>query len=160
MTARPSRLFFDTNALVDLVIPRDVERFEALGNVLMLCQTLDVKTLMCATSLKDADWIIAHNSAFASIQPDVKRRRVLAREMRCTLAKNFKLCAVDDVVVQRALRLEEYEHSFDDAIIAACAELHDADFIVTSDRAAFRSVNVPSLSPASCLALLRNRGIQ
>ena len=148
------RLLFDTNTLVDMAIVRDSELFTTLGRIVRFCRVLDVRMMTCATSLKDADWIISHNSSFKKREPDPRSRRLLTRSLRQALVKSFALCPIDEVVVRRALYLEPSEHSFDDAIISACAELNNTDFIVTSDRKAFRSSSVPRLSPEDCLKYL------
>lgn len=43
---------------------------------------------------------------------------------------------------------------FEDAVVAALAEEHLADYIVTRNEADFRSSPVPAISPASLLSLL------
>lgn len=79
-----------------------------------------------------------------------------ARRAVADLLAVFKVAAVDQAVLLRALALAWSD--FEDAVCAASAEAAGCDLIVTRDPSGFRNSPVPTVDPATALALLDRRG--
>jgi predicted nucleic acid-binding protein len=76
-----------------------------------------------------------------------KSRRTIS-----ALLKVFKVAAVDDVVIEEALRLAFTD--FEDAVTAAAAHAAGCEYIVTRDPKGFRGSPVRAVTPEVLLPLL------
>ena len=79
-----------------------------------------------------------------------------ARRAVADLLAVFRVAAVDQAVLQRALALGWPD--FEDAVCAAAAEAAGCNFIVTRDPAGFRGSPVPTVDPATALMLFDREG--
>jgi predicted nucleic acid-binding protein len=79
-----------------------------------------------------------------------------ARRAVAEILAVFRLAAVDQAILQRALNLSWPD--FEDAVCAAAAEAAGCDLIVTRDPAGFKGSPVPTVNAATALALIDRGG--
>lgn len=126
------RVLFDTNILLDSVIPNRPQHDEALA-LLKWCNGSGDYGFAAATSFNDAYYVLcrAYDEAIA----------------RDALENLLGLVAVAPVSAEECERsLQGNEPDFEDGLVRACAELNGADFIVTRDEAAFAGGKVKSVT--------------
>lgn len=145
------RILLDTNALIDLCVARMPATHEAMLAVIDTCFEGDDELLVSPISLADASYIIECGRQFKEALPERSQRQRLAAYVRDTAFSYCTICAIDEQVALAAHR-NASEDDFDDALIAECASAYDADVIISSDRRAFRTAKVPSLTPDEYLA--------
>jgi predicted nucleic acid-binding protein len=152
------KILLDTNALLDLILPRDVERHAAMRAVVAACREGETELMLSALSLKDASYVIENSAAMKAAFPQAQDRRERSRYARDVAFTLCTIVAVDEEACRCAHR-NTSEEDYDDALIAACAVAAKADMVVTSDARAFNSADVPflKLSPGQCAKLLRMR---
>ena len=117
------RLLLDTNILLDAIIPNRPQHEEAL-QLLKWCNGSGDFGCAAATSFNDAYYVLcrAYDEATA----------------RAAVEKLMGLVAVAPVSAEECNRsLRGNEPDFEDGLVRACAELNDADFIISRDKAAF-----------------------
>ena len=137
------RLLIDTNILLDAVIENRVESNEAC-EVLDLCNGNGELGMACALSFKDVYYIT--NRLYGED---------LARKCVDTLMGLLTIAPVDAEVCEMAFTSGEPD--FEDGIIRACAEINDADFIITRDKDAFATSKVRSVTAAEYVRIARLR---
>jgi len=138
-----NRLLFDTNVLLDAVVPGRPQSAEAC-RVLELCNGGGDLGFACALSMKDVYYVLQKHCGEAR-----------AREAVETLAG---LVAVAPVGVEECdMSLRGNEPDFEDGLVRACAELNDIDFILTRDAGAFRRCKIRSLTCAEYLEIVGER---
>lgn len=134
-----SRLLLDTNILLDAILAGRPHAEEAQG-VIARCNGGGDFGMASGLSLKDVYYIAtrAYGEAWA---------RVAVRHLMGLL-----VIAPDDAeVFDRAINSSEPD--FEDGIVRVCAELNDADFIVTRDGEAFAASSVRSVSAGEYLRI-------
>ena len=146
-------IFLDTNVLLDLLRPN-------LATSLVAAELLDEissegnRGIVAATSIKDACWILEDGVAFKRVYPSRASRHALAQKLRKFALNTLTIAPVDEITIRRA-DLNTKEEDFEDAVIAACAELSGADCIVSNDRKAFQHCNLKKFTPMGCLEVLQ-----
>lgn len=133
-------LFLDTNILFDAVLAGRPESDEAC-RVLQRCNsgTGDM-AFAASTSLKDVYYIMA--------------KRVGKKEALEAIKHLMDLIVVAPISFEDCdISLNSNEPDFEDGLIRACAELNDADIILTRDKAAFQKSFVRSMTCAEYLAI-------
>lgn len=148
-----SRLFLDTNALIDLFVARLPDVHQSLLQVVRFCSEGTDELLVGANSISDATSIIENGRQFREVIPDKKLRRQLASNLRRVSFHYATICSVNGNILKAAHR-NAAEEDFEDALIAECAKAHKADFIVSSDKHAFLQSAVPKISPSECAGLI------
>lgn len=133
------RLLLDTNILIDASLPGRIEHTEA-AELVDRCSGWAEFGMMCALSLKDVYYIVSKEHG----EP-------VAREAVRGLTGMLRIAPVDFEVCLNAL--DSNEPDFEDGIVRACAEINDADYIITRDKDAFSRSKVKSLSATEYLAL-------
>ena len=150
-----TRILFDTNVAIDLVIARVPKTHESILQLLGLCGNDDV--LMLSTlSLKDLSFYLENNRQIREVIPSKRDRARMAHEARGCILGQFAICAIDEAIV-RAAHDNTAEPDFDDALVAECAKAYRADVIVSSDKEAFIDSAVPKMTPAECVRFLKVR---
>ena len=125
------KALLDTNIILDMAMP---ER-PCHGEALMILDSIECKQIdafVCATSLKDVYYILTEYMGEQN-----------AREYVRAVAEVFDIASVDKANIDRALNSNEPD--FEDGIIRACAELHDVDYIISRDQAAYEKSPVKRL---------------
>ena len=132
-----NRLLFDTNVLLDAVVPGRPQSKEAC-RVLELCNGGGDLGFACSLSLKDVYYVLERY-----YDECTARRGVEA------LAGGTEECY---------LSLQGNEPDFEDGLVRACAELNDIDFILTRDDKAFGRSKVRRVTCAQYLAIVGEEG--
>jgi len=138
------RLLVDVNVLLDAALVRSPHSESA------------VKIWAVVEGGRVAGYVPAHGVTTLFYLLARVRGAVAARRAIGDLLSVFKVAAVDHAVIQRALTLSWKD--FEDAICAAAAEAAGCDLIVTRDPLGFKGSPVPSVDPATALALLAQGG--
>lgn len=135
------RLLLDTNILLDAVLPGRPER-EETHQVLSLCNGGGDLGIACSLSLKDVYYIVS--------------KRYDESTARRAVEWLTKLLIIGPVSAEECLdALASNEPDYEDGIVRACAELNDADFIITRDREAFAGSTVRAVSSSEYLEKVR-----
>ena len=134
------RILVDTNVVLDVLLNRE--------------PFADASAAVWA-GIETGSWhgmLAAH--AVTTIHYIVRREMGSARSRRTisALLKVFKVAAVDDVVIEEALRLAFAD--FEDAVTAAAAQATGCEYIVTRDPKGFRDSPVKAVMPEVLLPLL------
>lgn len=136
----PCRAFLDTNALLDLM-------FAGRPGSDALCRIADAHAagactlLIAASSLKDVYYI-----ARKELSDDV------LREWIAYFLDEFEVVALDRAACRIAVNSDEPD--FEDGVMRAMAETHDASCIVSRDKRAFRASTVRRLEPDDLVRML------
>lgn len=127
-----SRLFADTNYLLDVMIPDRPQSSEA---TMLYYGALNGTNQMAASasSLKDTYYVARR---FLT-EPE---RRNWMREFLNHLA----IVPIDESICHKAVDSDEPD--FEDGLIRQCAEAWDADYILSRDAKAFRNSRVPRIT--------------
>lgn len=122
------RLLFDTNILLDCVDPSRASHDEAV-RLAAQCNGGGDMGIASSHSLNDAYYIMSRLYDEPSAREAV---RVLS-----------ELVVVAPIGAEETLlALDSNEPDFEDGLVRACAELNDADFIVSRDEKAFRKATI------------------
>ena len=134
-----NRLLLDTNILLDAILDGRPYAQEA-QDVIARCNGGGDFGIVSGLSLKDVYYIAtrAHGATWA---------RTAVRHLMGLL-----VIAPDDAEVFDCA-LNSGEADFEDGIIRACAELNDADFIITRDGTAFTNSPVRSVTAGEYLRI-------
>lgn len=138
---RSRRLMFDTNILFDLLDEHRPECEEA-WQVIVLCNGGGDMGMVSPMSLKDVYYTLGKAG------PEKLARDSVRTLMGLLVIAPFGAEECD-------LALNSDEPDFEDGLIRACAELNDADAILTRDEAAFKGSRVPAMP---CSEYLRRYG--
>lgn len=131
-------VFFDTNILLDVLDPGRPQSSEA-RSVISLCNGGGDRGIVSPMSLKDAYYVLCRMGSEAD-----------AREAIETLMGLLIIAPFSAEECDRAIRSDEPD--FEDGLIRACAELNDADVILTRDAGAFAHSKVPAMDCETYLA--------
>lgn len=138
------RLLLDTNILLDAVMPNRPEHAEAL-RLLGRCNGGGHRAFSAATSFNDAYYILCR--AYGELTA------------RTAIGKLMGLVAVAPVSGEECdCSLHSNEPDFEDGIVRACAELNDADFIISRDARAFAGSKLKSMPASVFLAQYDDAG--
>jgi predicted nucleic acid-binding protein len=85
-----------------------------------------------------------------------ERDRVTGRRFVADFMRVFRVAAVTETVLKRALELDFAD--FEDAVCSAAAEEAGCELVVTRNRKDFVSSPVTAVDPITALALLEDRG--
>ncbi len=138
------RLLVDVNVLLDAVLVRSPHS-EMAARIWAAVEDDRVAGFVPAHGVTTLFYLLAQATG-----------AVAARRAIGDLLTVFKVAAVDHAVIQRALALSWRD--FEDAVCAAAAEAAGCDLIVTRDLLGFKGSPVPSVDPATALALLAQGG--
>ena len=139
------RLMIDTSILMDVI---DITRpqHNQARDLFDRCNGWGDFGMACALSFKDVYYL-------ASKQYGQQTARNIVKQLMGLLV----IAPVDAEVCDLALNSNEPD--FEDGIIRACAELNDADFIITRDKAAFANSKVRSVDAAEYLQIAQANDI-
>ena len=133
------RLLLDTNVLLDCVDPNRAGHGDAM-RLMAQCNGGGNMGIASSLSLKDVYYIMG------KLYGESAARKAVS--------------VLTDLVVigpisaeETLLALETNEPDFEDGLVRACAELNDADFIISNDKDAFRKATIRKLTAAEYLAL-------
>lgn len=136
------RILLDTSILLDSIIPNRPDHDEALA-LLKWCNGSGDYGFAAATSFNDTYYIL--RKAYSES---------LARQ---AINKLMDLVAIAPISAEEChLSLYSNEPDFEDGLIRACAELNDADFIITRDDQAFKGTKIRSLTAANFLRQIQH----
>lgn len=133
------RLLIDTNIMLDAVLSGRPGT-DAAREVINLCNGNGELGMACALSFKDVYYIAAK----AHGEP-------WARSAVSHLMGLLVVAPVDAETLAEALQSNEPD--FEDGVVRASAELNNADFIITRDKAAFAKSKVRAVSAAEYLEI-------
>ena len=136
-----NRLLFDTNVLLDAVMPGRPQHDEAL-RVIGLCNGGGDLGMACPLSLKDAYYVLER-----------EYDEPTARKAIDHLTGLLAICPVSGEECDMSLRSNEPD--FEDGLIRAVAELEGADFIITRDAGAFAKSKVRSVTAREYLEIVQ-----
>ena len=138
------RLMIDTNILLDCIDSRRPDS-QAAREVFDRCCGWGEFGMASALSFKDVYYVMckARDEAWA---------RLAVEKLMGLLA----IAPVDAEICEEALRSNEPD--FEDGIIRACAELNDADFIITRDKDAFANSKIRSVTAREYLSIAGSYG--
>lgn len=134
------RLLLDTNILIDCVIPNRPQHEEAV-RLLEWCNGSGDFGMAAATSFNDSYFVLCK----AYSEP-------VAREAIGHLLDLVAVAPVSGEECDSAWRSNEPD--FEDGLVRACAELNDADFIITRDETAFAGSKVRSITAADFFSFI------
>ena len=137
-----SRYFFDTNILLDLVIPARPQHAFAAELFREISARSDGRALLLASSLKDVYYIFNRHYG------DEQTARRVIFQMRAS----FEVFELTLRVVDDALRSDEPD--YEDALVRAAAEIAGCNYIVSRDEKAFRASCCQRVDARQALALL------
>lgn len=127
------RLMIDTNVLIDAVDPRRPDA-AAARRILSWCNGSGDRGIACSASLKDVYYVME------KIYSE-KYAREAVRELT-------ELLSIGNLGPEECVdALLSSEPDYEDGLIRSCAELNDADFIITRDAAAFGGSRIKSMTP-------------
>ena len=129
----PSKLFLDTNALLDIAIPARPQHAEAVS---MLRIGEEADFYASVGSLKDAYFIMRRTYV---------RDEALCRSIVRQMSLDFVMVDLTSEIAENAFASDEPD--FEDGIIRASAEAAGCDAIVSRDAEAFASCGIPRLEP-------------
>lgn len=138
------RLMLDTNILLDALVDSRPESKEA-RIVLGRCSGGGDFGMAASTSFKDVYYI-----ARRRYWDESTARKVTQEIMGCVAVAPVSAEECDEA-------MRSGEPDFEDAIIRVCAELNDADYIITRDAGAYKGCRVPALTAAEYLDVVRRR---
>jgi predicted nucleic acid-binding protein len=136
------KLYFDINVLLDVLADRQSWADDAAA-LLSLVERGHAVGLVGAHSVTTLSHLLGRELG-------TKR----ARKAVVDLLKLVTVVPLDEDRLLHALALGWTD--FEDAVQAACALKVEADYIVTRDRDGFANSDVPAVSPAELLTLLRS----
>lgn len=137
-----SKFFFDTNVLLDLVIPARPQHDFAAELFREIAARADERALLLASSLKDVYYIF--NRHYGDEQT---ARKVISRMRASFEVIELTLCVVDGALCSN-------EPDYEDALVRAAAENARCDYIVSRDEKAFRASCCKRVDARQALALL------
>ena len=135
------RLLLDTNILIDYFGRRD-PYYQDTVKLLVMQAVKDVELWSSSKS---------YTNVFYAL-----RRAVPALPLQRAFAESFeriKPCSIDQDLLSIAAKREW--NDFEDALVAACAERVQADFLITRDKTGFAKSKVPALSPQEFLDMIQ-----
>ena len=138
-----SRLLIDTNILLDLAAPdrpgkTDVEQ------LIRLCNGGGDMAMVCPMSLKDVYFIMA--KAYG------------VPVARSWVEKLTRLVVIAPMSAEECIKaLWDGEPDLEDGMIRATAELEDAEYIITRDKAAYKGSRVRAVDAAEYLTIAAQR---
>lgn len=138
------RVLLDVNVVLDAVLDRSPHA-EAAMQLWAAIEARQVLGFIPAHGVTTMFYLFARARGAAS-----------AGRMVADILEVYRAAAVDQVVLRRALTLGWSD--FEDAVCAATAEAAGCDLIVTRDPAGFKGSPVPTVNPASALALFDRGG--
>ena len=133
------RLLLDTNVLLDCVDPSRACHDDAM-RLMTQCNGGGSLGIASSLSLKDVYYIMGklYDEPTARKAVDVLTGLVV----------------IGPISAEETLSaLNSDEPDFEDGLVRACAELNDVDFIISSDKDAFRKATIRKLTAAEYLAL-------
>ena len=134
------RLMIDTNVLLDCVNPAREHHDDAM-RLIARCNGGGDMGIASSHSLKDAYYIMSKLYDEPSAREAV---RVLA-----------ELVVIGPIGAEETLlAADSNEPDFEDGLVRACAELNDADFIVSRDQEAFRKARIRKVTAAEYLDIV------
>lgn len=151
-----TKYLLDTNALIDMVILRDVTRHLAMEEIVSACHDKDDEILVPSLCLKDASYVLENSPTIKAAVPSQQERREISNMMREFVLRECTICAID-LTTCLAAQANDDESDYDDALVAESARLAKADYIISSDSHAFGKSVVPRLSPKECADMLKDR---
>ena len=134
------RLMLDTNILLDCVDPTRAFHGDAV-RLIEQCNGGGDMGIASSHSLNDAYYIMSRLYGEAN-----------AREAVRVLADLVVIAPVG--AEETLLALDSNEPDFEDGLVRACAELNDADFIISRDQNAFRKAKTRCLTAAESLDII------
>jgi len=134
------RVLFDTNVVLDVLLDRQ-PYVEASASAWAAVETGASEGMLAAHALTTVYYLVRKERG------DLKARRIVSAILRV-----FRVAAVDEAVVQEALRLGFSD--FEDAVTAAAARLAGCECIVTRDPNGFRGSQIRALTPEGVTPLL------
>lgn len=135
------RIFCDTNILIDIFDAERTFHKDALGLLWYQADNPEsVELIASITSFKDAYYILTR------LYKDEAQARDSISNVMGVLIK-----PVDMLASYGQEALASNEPDFEDALIRSCAEHEEAHVLITRDRTAFTSGNIPAMSAASFL---------
>lgn len=137
-----SKYFFDTNILLDLVIPARPQHAFAAELFREISVRSDGRVLLLSSSLKDVYYIFNRHYG------DEQTARKVISQMRAS----FEVSELTLRVVDDALRSDEPD--YEDALVRAAAEIIGCNYIVSRDEKAFRASCCQRVDAQQALALL------
>lgn len=136
---RGKRLFFDTNILLDLLDKARPESDEAC-EVLKRCNGGGDMGLVSPMSLKDVYYVLSK----CYDEPHARRAIDILMGQLVIAPLGAEECAMS---------IASNEPDFEDGLIRACAELNDADVILTRDAKAYKKSTIKAMKCSEYLAL-------
>lgn len=134
------RLLFDTNVLLDAVVPTRPQSDEAC-EVLSRCNGAGDYGMASSLSLKDVYYILG--------------KAMSEERARKAVGLLMGLVAIAPVGTEELdVALHSNEPDFEDGVIRSCAELNDADFIITRDKDAYAKCKVRSVTASEYLQIV------
>jgi predicted nucleic acid-binding protein len=134
------RILVDTNVILDVLLDRHPHA-ESSADIWTAIETGQSEGLLAAHAITTIHYLIQRELGAT------KAKRLISEIMRV-----FRVAAVDNAVVEAALRLPLAD--FEDAVTAAAARSAECDYIVTRDPRGFRGSPVRPLAPEAALPLL------
>jgi len=134
------RVLFDTNVVLDVLLDRQ-PYVEASASAWAAVETGASEGMLAAHALTTIYYLVRKERG------DAQARRIVSAILRV-----FRVAAVDEAVVQEALRLGFSD--FEDAVTAAAARLAGCECIVTRDPKGFRGSQIRALTPEGVTPLL------
>ena len=132
-----SRLFFDTNFLLDLT-NRERPQHEQARLLFGLLETGYIRAAVSPHSFTD----------YYYIARDIKA--LIRQDFMALFLETCEIAVLDESLLRKALHSNEPD--FEDGVVRACAEAWNADFIITRDVKAFVGGPVAAVSAADYLA--------
>lgn len=140
------KVLYDINVLLDALLRRE-PFYQQAARLLAAAEQNQLHAVLCSSSVTTIYYLVAKQTGPAAA------RQVIERLLRI-----FGLAAVDQLVLQSALRSPIID--FEDAIVSEPAYHVGVDGIVTRNSAHFRNSSVRTYSPEELLAWLARQGAE
>jgi predicted nucleic acid-binding protein len=134
------RMLVDTNVILDVLLDRHPHA-ERSADIWTAIETGQSEGLLAAHVITTIHYLIQRELGVT------KAKRLISEILRV-----FRVAAVDNAVVETALRLPLAD--FEEAVTAAAARSAECDYIVTRDPKGFRGSPFRPLAPEAALPLL------
>ena len=138
------RVLLDTNILLDVLVEGRPEHDYA-WELLRWCNGSGDMGMACTVSFKDAYYVLQRDLTEADARAAVKK-----------LMDFLVIAPLDAEATLEAI--ESNEPDFEDGLVRRCAELNDADFIITRDKKAFNGSWIRTFTAREFMTFVKAEG--
>ena len=136
-----TKLFFDTNVIVDAVTARDYDFADSQKLIIKVAKK-EIEGIVCAKQISDIYYILRKYVAGESKKRNILKYICATFKVVPLLSSDIKFCLNSDFV------------DYEDAIINEVAKINCAHYLVTHDVKHFKKTDLVVISPHDLLTLV------